>query len=317
MNIAPVRKDIPTRTLTFVWVELQMKEHALDRKIASILKRGNTEEYEELHETTCLWLAEWAAKGTFDEYLRDGKPPGPKVLAKWVNQKLHHDRYKKGTDALTRHMTGARTQCEVRHVREAQALAERTGTKVKIVMMPGSEKIDPNAPVAVLIPVPDDTKPLSNGFDIMDPDSTNRMTRPFEEDAEKALVHDIIRIRRPRAAERYARMFDHLTAGTSKEDVAVLEGTSVLRVSHLFQRVRDDLSGAPVLVEIALRVLALACEEPWSSLGEIQTSLSAEGGEELGDALTLLKARGLLLEKNSAYVATDAGRNANLLGALA
>lgn len=317
MSIAQVRKELPTRTLTFVWVELQLKENALDRKIASILKRTNTEDYEELHETTCLWLAEWAARGTFDTYLKDGKPPGPKLLAQWVNQKIHHDRYKKGTDALARHMTGARTQCEVRHNRDAKEAAERTGAKLKVVLMPGSEKLDSTAPTLVYTTNVDGPPPYEGMFDLVDPNSVENLTSGFERDAEKGLVHDIIKVRRPRAAERYARIFDHLTAGTSKEEVAKIEGTSVLRVSHLFQRVRDDLSSAPVLVDIALRVLALACEDPWSSRSDFQEALPPEGVDELGDAISLLELRGLISEKNSTYIATDAGHSARALGTLA
>lgn len=316
---SPVEKKVavrPTeRTLTFHWVEKQMREHALDRRIAAILKRKNLESYDDLHSTTCLWLAEWANAGTFDPFLAEGKPPSPGTLAEWVGQKLHHDRYKKGTDALTRIMTGARTQCEVRHNRAAAELADQTGSMPRTVLMPGAEKIDPAAPKAIPLAAGSDPAAMGDGFDIVDNRSEGSFTGEREREAENELVRDIIRVRRPRAADRYGRMFDHLIAGTPKELVAEQEGIKLLRVNHLFQRVRDDMTGASVLVDLALRILAMVSEEPWAELAEIEAEFPTN--PEVAPALKLLKVRGLLEEKGCSFVATKAGHNAHQVGLLA
>lgn len=303
------------RTLTYHWVELQMREQALDRRIAAILKKKNLESYDDLHSTTCLWLAEWANAGTFDPFLAEGKPPSVQTLAKWVGQKLHHDRYKNGTDALTRHMTGARTQCEVRHIREAAEIAERDGTPARQILMPGAQLVDPSTPKAIPVAMGSEPATMADGFDLVDNSSALMFTGDREKDAEHALVRDIIRVRRPRAADRYGRVFDYIIAGTPKEQVAEQEGIALLRVNHLFQRVRDDMTGAPVLVDVALRILAMVSEEPWAELAEIEAGFA--GNPEVAPAIELLKVRGLLEERNRSYVATKAGHNAHQVGLLA
>lgn len=303
------------RTLTYLWVEKQMVEQALDRRIAAILKKKNLESFEDLHSTTCLWLAEWANAGTFDPFLAEGKPPSPQTLAKWVGQKLHHDRYKNGTDALTRHMTGARTQCEVRHNKEAAELADMTGLPVRQVFMPGAQLVDPSTPKAIPVSMGNEPATMAGGFDLVDHRPVGVFTGEREKSAEHALVRDIIRVRRPRAADRYGRMFDYLIAGTPKEEVAEQEGIAILRVNHLFQRVRDDMSGAPVLVDVALRILSLVSEEPWAELAEIEAELSAN--PEVAPAIELLKVRGFLEDRNGSFAATKAGHNACQVGLLA
>ncbi len=141
---------------------------------------------------------------------------------------------------------------------------------------------------------------------------------------------------RGRAADRYARIFDRLMSGCPKEEAAVLEGVSELRVSHLYQRVRDDMKRAPLLMQVSLQVLRLISEEPYSTLDELDEQVEELVPEvatseddttsevrkkqqaELHKALRLLVMRGLATEaKGCSYAPTEAGEEALEQGSLA
>lgn len=310
------------RTLTEVWIEKQVREQALDRRVVAIMSRKNTESHDDLLSITGLWFAEWSKKGTFDAYLEKGKPPGVATLACWVGRKLCHERYQIGTDALSRHMTGARTECEVRKIRKAREESDQKGGPVKLVLMPGAELIDPRAPKVVASSAGEDVP--TNEFDLVAPaEVSDEVSTP----AEISLVHDIIRVRRPAAAARYIRICDYMLAGLPREEVAIKEDIEVRRVKHLCQRVRDDLAAAPVLVEVALRILALVSQEPWSEMAEIEAEIDiskTKGGvDDKGDksdkgdtpgvdmAMKLLKIRGLIEEKKGSYILTQQGHGVN------
>ena len=166
-------------------------------------------------------------------------------------------------------------------------------------------------------------------MDFADPLSL-RDASPLIEGAEMDLVKDIIRLQRNAASERYIRMLTAVLSGTTRAKVAENEGVNLLCAKRIFKRVRDDLRKSPVMISVALKVLDLVSEEPWSTRTEIEETLTSEGWETqalmletsqvgpkalkrtVGKALTLLSKRGLLSEgTGQAFAPTRQGRIAS------
>ena len=97
------------------------------------------------------------------------------------------------------------------------------------------------------------------------------------------------------AADRYQRVFDALIGGATRDEIALKEGVSVLRASHLAGRVRKTLREGPVTVGNAQRILRLVAEEPWSTRDEIQADLRLDA-VETRRALAYLCEQGILDE---------------------
>jgi len=282
-------------TITRTWLEEQMRTQALDRKVATLLKRRFTESYEDLLSFVGLCFAKWGHAGTCDKFIQDGKPPTVSILTIWVSQKLTHTLHRDAQDALQRETRGVRTQLEVR----MRSQGEHGGDYIYEEAL----KIDTNAPRTITHKVEGENNQTI--FVEEAPDLSNI----FEQE-EFALARDIVRVRRRRSADRYARIFDYLVEGRSKEETAVLEGVSELRAAHLFQRVRDDLRQAPVMIQVALKVLQVISDEPYSTAQEVEEEVSTEE-VLLQEALQLLVLRGLATEnKGSCYAPTNAGRTA-------
>jgi hypothetical protein len=153
--------------------------------------------------------------------------------------------------------------------------------------------------------------------DPVDPDGcvlkNTRRLQLLEEHEKIAFVQDLIRVKRARAAERYARFCDHLLRGRSKEETALLEGVSELRVTHLYQRVRNDLKDAPLLIAMSLKLLSALAEEPWSTTDELDDVI----GGDIKPALSFLVIRGLVTKKSGdSFAPTNAGLRAIAAGTL-
>jgi hypothetical protein len=298
---APKVAAPPTPTLTMTWFEQQMREKNLDGRCARLLARHRPHEDEDdLLSHVNFWFAKWGASGQCDSYIEAGKAPSISILVHWLDHKWSHDEYHRAKDALYRE-SGKRTQSEIRH---------RRFLGQEDYVSPGAEKADPEAPSVVWKGSDEDGT--------LDRDYTNgEEEEPLAAilDAQALdLVRDLIRANKSRdlAADRYVRFAEHMFAGRSKEETAAIEGCSELRVTHLFQRVRDDLREAPVLLQVAMKVLDLVAEEPYSTQDEI--------AEEIPDAeraLKLLALRGLVEEgSGQSFISTAAGRTALRVGSL-
>jgi len=280
-------------TVTSAWFEEQIRDRALDRKVAALLRRKFPyENPEDLLAETREWFVRWSNRGTCDEFIKKGKPPTLTILTVWVEGKLTHRLYKEGQDALQREFKGVRTQGEVRRTRE-------TG---EVWLRDEATHLDPHAPQAIWVGDVEDSDGRTREF--IDPNVEE--SAPLFEESELGIARDLVRARRRRAADRYARIFDHIMDGRSKEEAALLEGCSELRITHLFQRVRDDLRKAPSLLEVAMKVLKVIAEEPYSTVGEIEEELPR--AKDLRPALDFLKLRGLAQEgAGECYAPTDLG----------
>ena len=283
-------------TLTSKWFEAQIRDKRLDRKVAALLKRRFThEEYEDLLSEVRLWFVRWSNKGTCDKFIAKGKPPTLTILTVWLEGKMTHRLYKEGQDALLRENKGVRTQGEIRMSRE-------TG---KDWVREDALQPDPHAPEAIWV-----LEDEGRTRDFVSP--TVEEEAPLFEEAELAVARDIVRARRMKAGERYARIFDHMVVDRkSKRDAAMIEGVSELRITHLYQRVRDDLKKGPSLLQVAMKVLKVIAEEPFSTVEEIENDLPTDEvpcTKDLQKALVFLKLRGLAQEaKGDCFAPTDLG----------
>jgi hypothetical protein len=297
----PVEEELKHPT-TLQWFEQQIRDNALDRKCAHLLRRKRPEEsFEEMLSHVGYWFAKWGAEGHCDKFIADGKPPTVSILTHWLEHKFSHAEYRRAKDALHRE-SGKRTQSEIRHRR---FLGEDD------YISPGAERTDPEAHGVAWKSSGDDDD------DSMEREFVSHPEEPLSDlldEEELSLARDVIRVCRARAADRYARFMDHLFSGLSKQEAAELEECTELRVTHMYQRVRDDLRAAPILIEVALKVLDVISEEPWSTKEEIEAEMPSP---DLDRALKLLQIRGLMTEGSGhAFAPTDAGRNAVQMGSL-
>jgi hypothetical protein len=314
---------------TAEWFEVQIRDKRLDHRCAALMKRNHKMEgIENLLSHVHLWFSIWSTQGYCDDKIAEGKPPTMSTLVKWLEHKWAHAEYRRAKDALNRE-TGKRTQTELRR-RYEEGLDDFTA--------PESHEVDPSARKVAWTINDDDGDGKNWSHEVVDHE-VDPIELLLHED-QKGLARDVISILRSKNPERYVRMFDHWIEGRSKEETAEIEGCSELRVSHLFQRVRDDLRKAPVMVEVALKVLALVGDEPWSTKDEINKEIrdaqaeveetEDETDEETEDekvdrkiresterALTLLRRRGLISEgKGSAFAPTEAGWSVIEMGTL-
>lgn len=282
------------------WFEAQTREKALARRCAFLMRRHHPHaNLEELMSHVGFWFATWGAKGYCDDKIAAGHPPTVTVLTRWLLHKYNHGEYRRAKDALHRE-AGKRTQAEIR---------KRLDRGVDDYITPAALRTDPDAPEVIRVRSGEHTDEQQGREWI---DNTPLPDHRIEEDARRGLARDLIALTRPRNSDRYIRIFDHLMDGKTKKEVSEIEGCSLLRVSHLYQRVRDDLKKAPVFVEVALRVLALVTEEPWSTEEEISAEIP-----EMDLPLRLLRRRGLISEgRGSSFAPTPAGRHAVELGSL-
>jgi hypothetical protein len=308
---APPVKKGPAPLTTMQWFEKQIRDKRLDQRCATLMQRKlPTESFDELLSHVGIWFAKWGSTGHCDEYLAKGHPPAVSTLMRWLNNKWAQYQYKLGKDALNRNQ-GRRTQCEMRCRKDS-------GAEDYIL----EAYHDPAAPLRVW-----QYDSENKGEVIMDfMDTTPAPLEPIDQ-KEMDLVEDIMHIRRAKAGARYTRYLDLLLNGATKEEVAEQEGVTMRRANNVYQKVRDDLKKSPIMISVALKVLDLVSEEPWSTLTEIEATLTSEGWEEqalvlettrvgpkalkktVGKALTLLSQRGLISEgRGQAFAPTPQGR---------
>ena len=283
-------------TQTSLWFN---KNPGISSHVTSLLKRQfPLEDFEVLLSEVNYWISIWCKKGTCDEYILAGRPPSAAILKVWVAQKLSHRLYRDGKDALQRERKGVRTQMEIR----------RRVSGAENFVHPQTLLVDTDAPLVHRV-VDEDGISTTEYID-----TTQNVVEMMEEKDKLQFVQDLVRVKRARAADRYARFCDHLLKGRSKEEAALLEGVSELRVTHIYQRVRNDLKDAPMIIEVALRLLEELIAEPWSTSGELEDSVSDENTTH---ALNFLVIRGLVAKgSGDSFAPTNAGLKAAKEGAL-
>ena len=279
-------------TDTAVWFA---QNPSISSHVAALLKRQfPREDFESLLSEVNLWVAIWGKNGTCDAYIKNGKPPSASILKVWVSQKLSHRMYRDGKDALRRECMGSRTQMEVRKRKEDPSFVH-----------PQTLMADSNAPEVVHVGRGED-------FEVEFVNPEVNVDCLLERQDQINFVQDVIRVKRSRAADRYARFCDHLLKGRSKEETAMLEGVSQLRVTHMYQKVRNDLKDAPLLIAIAYKMLEALVEEPWSTADELE-----DKGDETKHALNFLVIRGLVRQgSGESFAPTNAGMRAVKAGSL-
>jgi len=282
-------------TKTALWFDSQPQ---LNSHVAALLKKEYPrEDFEEILSEVNFWFTVWSDRGTCDEFIDKDSPPSVSILKIWVAQKLNHRRYRDGKDALQRELRGTRTQSEIRKRAEG----------VENFIHPQTLLSDPNSPTVV----EERDEEGQGSYHFVEP--AQSPLQLLEEHEKIAFVQDLIRVKRARAAERYARFCDHLLRGRTKEETALLEGVSELRVTHIYQRVRNDLKDAPLMIAMSLKLLAALADEPWSTTDELDDAI----GGDVKSALSFLVIRGLVTKKSgNSFAPTNAGLRAIASGTL-
>ena len=290
--------EIPTpevvENLTEPWMREAINQGLDKRVTASIKKFFPQETWEDLLSEVGTLLSEWGHKGLCDSYIKSGKPPTVAILAVWAAQKVRQRVYGDAKDALNREYKGLRTQTEMRKRREL---------KMEDLILEEGMKSDPSAPPTVWVIREDETREIV----VVSPEAEEEAL-PEETEKKLSLIRNYIRVKRKRSPDRYARVFDFIKKGTPKQEAAVLEGCSVLTISHLYQKVREDLKEAPKVLGIVLRLLKKISEEPYSTLEEIREENSALEEEKISEALEVLLLGDLIREaKGKSFFPTEAG----------
>jgi hypothetical protein len=278
--------------LTRPWMQEAVRGGLHLRIARSIKKKFPTEDIDDLTSEVGELMLTWGERGLCDTFLRNNKPPSLSILAVWAEQKIRQRVYHDGTDALHREFRGLRTQTEIR---------KRKQLCMEDLILEQGLKADPDALKTVW--VIQDEKPQ---VVIVAPEPAEV---PQDESCKLSLAREFIQAKRKRSPERFARVFDHIKAGTPKAEVALIEGCSELTVSHLFQKVRGDLKEGSQFLGVALLLLRKISEEPFSTLQEIQEENSNLEPRKIEQALeVLLKGEFISEKQGRSFLATEAGR---------
>lgn len=288
-----VKQAPDEENLTKPWM-MQALNDGLHKKIAlSVKKKFPQESLEDLASDVSELMMLWGQRGQCDEFLKRGKPPTVAILAVWSEQKIRQRTYKDATDALQREFRSLRTQTEIRKRREKN---------MEDLILDQGLTIDPNSLKTIWVIREDETREVVIVAPEPEEDSF------FSESPKLDLLRNFVRIKRKRSPDRYARVFDHIKAGTPKGEVALLEGCSELTVSHLVQKVREDLKEGSKFLSVALMLLKKISEEPFSTLDEIKQDNSGLEDSKIEQALKALLLGDLISEKQGrSFQATKAG----------
>ena len=279
--LAHITSLAPAPLTSSEWLEKQVRDRALDRRLAALLKRDYpSEDYAECLSLAGLWIAKWAVSGAFDKALSERGTVSVGTLYKFLKRKHFSSVFVRGAEPLAR-MRGARTQHEIR-VRVETGASEYVCQRANQatdweVAYEGS---DEDLQEIIISPTPNPEEVL-----LMSDEETTEIN------GGRALI----RAGHRGAADRYQRVFDALIGGATRDEIALKEGVSVLRASHLAGRVRKTLREGPVTVGNAQRILRLVAEEPWSTRDEIQADLRLDA-VETRRALAYLCEQGILDE---------------------
>jgi len=242
------------KSLSREWIEKQVKDKGLNRRLAAALKKQyKKESYDDLLSHTNYWLCHWADIGQFDEWLKDHTSVKPSVLVEWLKQKMRTEVFARGKDALTRQNTGARTQYEIARGAVHDQSLTISSDAPDVVFQPGAKEGEFEQHVVSM--------PVEVSFD---PNYRLEFTR------------DLIRLSRPRAGDRYVRIFDLMANDKSIEEIADIEGVQKHRAAKLTQRVRDDIKQGAITTSVAKKILKEISEEPYSTREDLKELIGNE-----------------------------------------
>lgn len=284
----------PEENLSRPWMRDAISKGMDKRVAANIKKYFPKESWEDILSEVRTLMLVWGENKTCDSYIQKGQAPTVAILSVWATQKIRQRIYADATDAINREFRGLRTQTEMR---------KRKELKAEDTILASGLKSDPDAPKTLWVIKGDDTREMV----VVSPE---REDDPKKENEKKlSMIRDFIRVKRKRSPERYARVFDLLKKGTPKQEAALLEGCSDLTISHLYQKVREDLKEAPLVLKIALLLLKKISEEPFSTLEEIQENNSSLDSEKVNQALEVLLLGNLITEaRGKSFFPTEEGR---------
>ena len=243
------------------WIEQQVREHNLDGRLSSILKKKSRDDYAEVRSFVGLWLATWGHEGTFDEVLAQEGTVRIGVLVRFLQGKLRNEYYQRGREPLCR-MFGARTEHEVRVRRE---------TDDNDYISKGAEKISGSAP-EVSYTYDDDEV---TGFEVVTPERDIETDLIQRDEAKRKTTTFRAKLRKnhPKAHERYLRIFDRMVEGQRRDDIAAAEGISTKRAGTLTCEIRAELRQG-LSREHAAEILSVIERTPHSTREDIEKTMT-------------------------------------------
>lgn len=283
----------PQTTLSARWIQEQVTNHDLDRRLTSSLLRRAYMEYAELRSLVGVWLGRWGAEGTFDEVLEAEGTVHPGVMVKFLQGKVRSHHFRRGTEPLER-MRGARTECEITH--------RRQGDDPRYITR-GAERSDNDAPETIAA---FDEEGVITGVDFIDQSATPEAAVSHMRDTKHHInrLREITRLNHGAAGDRFVRFFDLLAEGRSFDEMAAVEGVSRERAKKIVNEIRAGLRVSISREKATETILRAIEEEPFSTADEIEADLQIEA-EVVTDCLRMLCHLGTVTEaQGRSYVLT-------------
>jgi len=286
-------------TVTTRWFEKEIRDNGLLDSVARRLSgQFPYETFRDLRSMAGEKIAKLSAQGYCDEKILAGNPPSIGAVTYWCKQYVVNELTKMAQDAHLRETKGVRTTLERNRRKEEGRDHIHEDSRNRV----GTHKVHRRR-----------TDSGEIREEIIEVEPAESLAALMTED-ELSLARDIVRVRRGRRAERYARVFDHLMEGRDKKQIGEIEEIPEGQASGLVQKVRSDLRAGPELLQVALKVLKLVAEEPFSTRGEIEEEVTTESTEP-GQALDLLKMRGLVEEaKGESFLVSQWGETSLMAG---
>ena len=255
----------PQTTLSARWVEKQVLENDLDRKLTKYLLRRSRMEYNELRSLVGHWLGKWGVDGTFDTVLAEEGTVHIRVLMGFLRGKIRSHHFRRGTEPLERRY-GARTENEIVNRR-------RTGDSKWITS--GAERVDNDSYETALV---FDDESTAIGVEFIDSAESpeDAAIRRLDTERQMKMLRAHTRINHGSAGERFTRVLGLMAQGMTTEQVAVAEGVSDGRAKKLTNEVRAGLRKSVSRNLVADAIIRTVSDEPFSTRSEIEETLQIE-----------------------------------------
>ncbi len=284
----------PQTTLSARWIQEQVTQHDLDRRLTSTLIRRAYMDYNELRSLVGVWLGQWGFDGTFDEVLEAEGTVHIRVLVKFLRGKIRSHHFRRGTEPLER-MRGARTECEVNHMRMSNDPDYITR---------GAERSDPNAPDVIGRRKEQDGREEDTVFisDTMNPEAVVACYR--DTSSQINTLREMTRLNHGAAGDRFVRFFDHLADGMTFDEMAREEDCSRERAKKIINEIRAGLRSTISRERAVNTILRAIEEEPFSTANEIESNLQIEA-DVVEECLRMLCHLGTVTEfSGQSYILT-------------
>lgn len=252
-------------SLTHKFIDGQLRTQSINKKLAhGLRKKWVQEDYEECLSFVNYYLWYWCVEGTFDSFLQDNEYVSYPTILNFLNKKYQTKIFKNGKDALTRELTGSRTQAEMD----------------KGHVLPDSLSICSTSP-DIVVEV-EDSGNVQNVVVSRDTDSfTDEVTRIRSE-----YLKDVIRVC-SRNVDDYLELYEGLCAEKTIRQISEEMG---IAKSQSIRRLKSTICG----VTETTRIIVQEMLEGQTSVNDLQSVLNEEQCSWLDNSLKVLQHKDLV-----------------------